>query len=319
MFVTEPTTLHGRQQTKMTILPRPEVTYILADLDDTLYENLTMQHQVAENIRHYMVEKLDIPADEVAEKCADLYLNYGTTLAGLVANGYKIDYDDWHASVHGSLDYEQYLKPDPALRAMLDSIPLPKAIFTNADRAHAARCLDLLGITECFERVISFEEVMEAAEQAGMVHHGCPVVCKPNRQAFDVALKLVGGPQPSSTLWLDDSARNITTGHKLGMYSVLVGRRGVMCPSDLQMRDIHDMPAAMPWLWQGQQPPAAPAAASAPAAPHKPSGALETAAAAQNGVLTQAVKAAAAAAGKGSPAAATSSEGEIEAVYVAAA
>ena len=37
-------------------------------------------------------------------------LNYGTTLAGLVAHGHKIDYDDWHASVHGSLPYEQYLK-----------------------------------------------------------------------------------------------------------------------------------------------------------------------------------------------------------------
>lgn len=29
-----------------------------------------------------MVERLGVPADEVAERCADLYLNYGTTLAG---------------------------------------------------------------------------------------------------------------------------------------------------------------------------------------------------------------------------------------------
>ena len=35
----------------------------------------------------YMAERLGVPADEVAEKCADLYLNYGTTLAGLVASG----------------------------------------------------------------------------------------------------------------------------------------------------------------------------------------------------------------------------------------
>lgn len=29
---------------------------------------------VAENIRHYMAERLGVPADEVAEMCADLYL-----------------------------------------------------------------------------------------------------------------------------------------------------------------------------------------------------------------------------------------------------
>jgi FMN phosphatase YigB (HAD superfamily) len=66
---------------------------------------------------------------------------------------------------------------------MLDSIPLPKYLFTNADVAHAARCLELLGLASCFQRVIAFEDVMAAAEAEGLVHHGCPVVCKPNRQA----------------------------------------------------------------------------------------------------------------------------------------
>ena len=34
----------------------------------------------------------------------------GTTLAGLVANGAKVDFDDWHALVHGTLPYEEYLR-----------------------------------------------------------------------------------------------------------------------------------------------------------------------------------------------------------------
>ncbi|KAI3428344.1 hypothetical protein D9Q98_006724 [Chlorella vulgaris] len=248
----------------MTITQRPQVTAILCDLDDCLYQNHEMQYNVAENIRHYMAEHLSIDVDTVAELCADLYLNYGTTLAGLVASGYKVDYEDWHARVHGSLPYETYLHPDPALRSLLDSIPLPKWVFTNADAKHAARCLDLLGLSSCFQGVISFEEVMAEAAQQGMVHHGCPVVCKPNRQAFDIAMQLAGGLQPGTTLWLDDSARNITTGHRLGLYSVLVGRTGVACPSDQQIRSMHDLPAALPWLWQGQQPPCGIAAAAAP-------------------------------------------------------
>lgn len=65
-----------------------------------------------------------------------------------------------------------------------------------------------------------------SALQAGLTHHGCPVVCKPNRQAFEIALRMAGSPEASATLWVDDSARNITTGHRLGLYSVLVGRTG---------------------------------------------------------------------------------------------
>jgi pyrimidine 5'-nucleotidase len=299
----------------MTITQRPQITAILCDLDDCVYENTAMQHQVAENIRHYMVERLGMPADEVAEKCADLYLNYGTTLAGLVASGHKIDYDDWHAAVHGSLDYEQYLEPDPALRALLHSIPVRKDIFTNADRRHAERCLDLLGIRDCFASILCFEDIMAAAEARGLVHHGCPVVCKPNRQAFDIAMQLVGIRDPSATLWLDDSARNITTGHRMGLYSVLVGRTGVACPSDQQIRHIHDLPTALPWLWAGQQPPVALEEAAA-AVPKEAAAAAEVEVAAASSDATAALKAAAAA--KGGGRASTEDSDQIEAVFAAA-
>ena len=71
--------------------------------------------------------------------------------AGLVEHGYQIDFDDWHAYVHGTLPYERLLAEDSAMRALLQSIPLPKYVFTNADRAHAERCLRLMGITDLFQ------------------------------------------------------------------------------------------------------------------------------------------------------------------------
>ena len=97
------------------------------------------------------------------------------------ASGYKIDFDDWHAAVHSTLPYEQYLKPDPKLKRILDSIPCEKWIFTNADAVHTDRCLDLLGLRSCFQGIICFESVMEAAALKGVAHHGAPVICKPNR------------------------------------------------------------------------------------------------------------------------------------------
>lgn len=62
------------------------ITTLLVDLDDTLYESREMCEQVADNIRTYMVEKLGVQTSECEELCRELYLNYGTTLAGLVVS-----------------------------------------------------------------------------------------------------------------------------------------------------------------------------------------------------------------------------------------
>lgn len=164
------------------------------------------------------------------------------------ANGYSIDYDDWHADVHGSLEYEKYLKPDPVLRKLLDSIPVTKYIFTNADIKHAERCLDLLGLRECFSGIICFENVMQVGSEHGLVHNQKPVICKPSRQAFNMAMELAGGIDIANTAFFDDSVRNVTSSHTMGIFSVLVGRTGVECSCDVQLRSMHEMPLALPWL-----------------------------------------------------------------------
>jgi len=78
--------------------------------------------------------------------------------------GYDFDYDDFHACVHGTLPYEK-LKPDPVLRQLLLSLPQRKIIFTNSDKAHAARVLEKLGLEDCFEGIICFETLNPPTEQ----------------------------------------------------------------------------------------------------------------------------------------------------------
>ena len=67
------------------------------------------------------------------------------------AKGYKLDYDHWHAAVHGSLPYDELLHKDAKLTQALRSIPLPKYIFTNADITHAETCLKILGLEDMFQ------------------------------------------------------------------------------------------------------------------------------------------------------------------------
>lgn len=68
-----------------------------------------------------------------------------------------------------------------------------------------------------------------------------------------IALEAAGNPAPAATLWLDDSTRNITAGHRLGMCCVLVGRTGVDTPADYQIERLTDLHGALPWLWEQQQ------------------------------------------------------------------
>ena len=97
--------------------------------------------------------------------------------------GFTIDYDDWHKECHHFLDYQELLKPDPELKALLDGIPLKKWVFTNADKTHAEEALAALGLAECFDGVIHFESVMEAAAREGLLSDG-GVLCKPNPEVI---------------------------------------------------------------------------------------------------------------------------------------
>ncbi|KAG2439298.1 hypothetical protein HXX76_004657 [Chlamydomonas incerta] len=238
----------------MTVGPAPspkgaaaQPKVLLLDLDDTLYRNHKVPTIVKERIQAYMVQKLGIPADEVAAKTLELYLGHGTTLAGLVASGHKIDYHDWHEFVHhGALKYEELLQPDPSLRDILMSIDLPKYILTNADKEHAERCLARMGLSDCFQGMFYFENVMELAAANGFdTAHA--VLCKPNPRIYTLVCEVLG-VSPSEVLFFDDSTRNVAGAHGLGARTVLVGADKPCPGADLAIPSMHHLPAAMPQL-----------------------------------------------------------------------
>jgi putative hydrolase of the HAD superfamily len=57
------------------------------------------------------------------------------------------------------------------------------------------------------------------------------------------------GGNPYTSIFFDDSLRNVAAAKSLGLYSVLVGRVGVECACDLQITSMHDLPRLLPWLW----------------------------------------------------------------------
>lgn len=99
----------------------------------------------------YMLNYLGIPAEQVAVLTQQLYYQYGTTMAGLAAKGYQLDFDHYHAHVHGTLDYQGLLSAQPATRKTLADMTIQKHILTNADAKHTAACLERMGLTDCFQ------------------------------------------------------------------------------------------------------------------------------------------------------------------------
>lgn len=217
--------------------------------DDTLYRCPEVPRTVLAGIHKFMVTHLGFTQEEASEKATELYLSHGTTLAGLVAHGAKIDYDQWHSEVHyDHIPYEQLIKPDPALRELLFSMDLPKYIFTNADKKHAEICMRCLGITDCFQGIIDFEHLHELAEAAGVDTDEHPtVVCKPTAFAYELVFKKLG-VAASEVLFFDDSARNIQAAHELGVMTVMVGTDKEMPGADMSMVDLHQLPKMLPEL-----------------------------------------------------------------------
>ncbi|KAK6126073.1 hypothetical protein DH2020_040187 [Rehmannia glutinosa] len=175
----------------------------------------------------YMIEKLGIEESKIPELCNLLYKNYGTTMAGLRAIGYDFDYDEYHSYVHGRLPYEN-LKPDPVLRSLLLSLPIRKVIFTNAVKIHAVKVLSRLG-------------------SSGLPK--TPIVCKPSESAIETALK-IANIDPYRTLFFEDSVRNIQSGKRVGLDTVLVGKSQRVKGADYALESIHNLREAISELWE---------------------------------------------------------------------
>ncbi|CAK9156428.1 unnamed protein product [Ilex paraguariensis] len=237
-------------------VPKPKYECLLFDLDDTLYPlSSGLSKECTQNIIEYMINKLGIEGGKVPEMCAQLYKDYGTTMAGLRAIGYDFDYDDYHSFVHGRLPYE-VLKPDPVLRNLLHSIPVRKVIFSNGNEAHVAKVLGTLGLEDCFEGLISFETLNPTHnsniclnEDDVSVFPKTPIVCKPFEDAFEQAFG-IAKISPEKTLFFDDSIRNLQTGKHMGLHTVRVGssRRGHGV--DYALESIHNIKEALPELWE---------------------------------------------------------------------
>lgn len=167
---------------------------LIFDLDNTLYPASSSMEANTVRLMNEYVAKLSGTTYEEAIKLRRARMpGYGTTLEWLMAEYGFRDYEDYFSSVHpdgeeDSIDYDHELGP------FLDSISLPKYVFTNAPMEHADRVLKKLQISDRFETVFDIRF--------------CELKGKPHAFAVDKVLKAVGLP-PENTIFADDVPRYV--------------------------------------------------------------------------------------------------------------
>jgi len=180
---------------------------MILDLDETIYPSSTgLWDLIGDRITLFIHERLGLPLDEISDLKHDYYLTYGTTLRGLQLN-HGIDPQDYLDYVH-DVPIEQILAPDPALHQVLSSYSQRKIIFTNSNKAHSWRVLTQVGINDLIDNIVDILDISP--------------YCKPQPEAFQKALTLMGGLEPASCLFVDDNLKNLQTATELGLPAVYV-------------------------------------------------------------------------------------------------
>lgn len=212
-------------------------TTIFFDLDDTLYPSTSgLWNAIRERMTRFMWERLGLPKEAVSELRKHYFETYGTTLRGLQRH-HGVDAEEYLAYVH-DLPLAEFIHPDPEVRSLILSLPQKRWIFTNADSAHAERVLERLNLNGCFEGIID----------VGILGY----VCKPEPEAYTLALKIAGASDPSRCLMIDDSNSNLAGAKKAGLFTILVGAQEETPEADLSIRSLLDLRDSLPALWSSK-------------------------------------------------------------------
>jgi pyrimidine 5'-nucleotidase len=204
---------------------------ILFDLDETLYDPSTeIWKLIRQRIELYLLEQMHFPAEQIPEIRARLFSTYGTTLRGLQME-HHIDAEAYLDFVH-DIPIEERIAPNPALGAMLRSLPQRKVIFTNANAGHAKRVLNALGIADCFDQIMDIFTV--------------DPYCKPQLPAFEIALKSASIADAHRCAMLDDNQANLNAAHSFGIFTILANAETPAEGCDAAISSLLDLPKVLP-------------------------------------------------------------------------
>ena len=184
--------------------------YLLLDLDGVCYGSHNgyplekVFGLVSKRMTLFIQEKLGLDEKKAKELQTNYFYKYNTSLNGLMLH-HNVIGDEFLKYVH-DIDIS-FMKEDKILRSELENLDMEKFIFTNGSAEHAQNILTRLGIYDLFGK----EKVFDIKD-AGYVP-------KPEAQTFDLMIKKFG-IKPKETIYIEDIAKNLSTGFEKGCTTV---------------------------------------------------------------------------------------------------
>ena len=177
------------------------------DLDNTLYSpEEEIFSQIDERMTKFITDKFKINNEEAFNIQKKYFLEYGTTLSGLMKKN-NIDSDEFLEFVH-DIDLD-ILKPDKKLNKIISNLPGKKFIFTNGSKKHAQNVLKKLEMNAIFDDIYDIKD--------------SNFIPKPNMEAYTTFINKMG-IDVNKSIMFEDIARNLQPAKELGIISVLIQR-----------------------------------------------------------------------------------------------
>ena len=182
-----------------------DIKYWLFDLDNTLYSGATkVFDQVDKRMSDYISSKLNISREEAKKIQKNYFVEYNTTLNGMIKN-HKIDANEFLEFVH-DIDLN-FLKEDKLLGEEIGKINGKKIIFTNGSRKHAKNVIKRLGIDRHFDGIF---DIVSA-----------DFIPKPSIKTYKKIIEKFK-IEPQYSIFIEDIARNLKPAYELGMKTVWI-------------------------------------------------------------------------------------------------
>jgi putative hydrolase of the HAD superfamily len=185
----------------------------LFDLDNTLHDaSHAAFGPTNKAMTDYIVERLGMPHDEASALRQHYWDRYGATLLGLVRH-HGVKASHFLEETHRLPGLEERLRMSAHDRAALKRLPGRKYILTNAPRSYALRVLNTLRLADCFDGVITIDEMT-------MFGHHRP---KPDsRMLRHVAARLK--TVPSRCVLVEDTLEHQRSARRIGMRTAWMQR-----------------------------------------------------------------------------------------------
>ena len=181
------------------------IKFWLFDLDNTLYSGATkVFDQVDKRMSYFISSKLNISKEEAKKIQKNYFVEYNTTLNGMIKN-HKIDANEFLEFVH-DIDLS-FLKEDKQLDHEIEKIEGKKIIFTNGSRAHALNVTKRLGIERHFDDIF---DIVSA-----------DFIPKPSLKTYKKIIEKYK-IEPQYSIFIEDIARNLKPAYELGMKTVWI-------------------------------------------------------------------------------------------------